>query len=154
MPRFHQDRCRGVRGRGLGGLTRPVDALSFEFTTIQKDVAGEALSRVFDDWVMRDSMPFSARICAFVHDGWVDAAAIGRWIDALPHTANSGDIYAVQAIRNAMGSRIAVTEMQGRAFWVTGPMQGELRDGAASRPAAGRGACGPFTAASAAGPRR
>ena len=32
-----------------------------------------------------------------VHDDWLDDDAMARWLDALPHDANSGDIYAVHA---------------------------------------------------------
>jgi hypothetical protein len=32
-----------------------------------------------------------------VHDDWQSADAIGRWLHALPMSANSGDIYAMRA---------------------------------------------------------
>jgi len=32
-----------------------------------------------------------------VRADWVDAAAIADWVKALPHAANSGDIYATRA---------------------------------------------------------
>jgi hypothetical protein len=32
-----------------------------------------------------------------VHADWIGDAEIGRWLTALPHAANSGDIYAVLA---------------------------------------------------------
>jgi len=34
---------------------------------------------------------------AFVNADWVGGEAIARWLDGLPHAANSGDIYAALA---------------------------------------------------------
>ncbi|MFB1487930.1 MAG: FkbM family methyltransferase [Thiocapsa sp. C4-3m] len=93
MPRFIKIDVEGYEAEVLGGLTRPVDALSFEFTTIQKDVARSALAECSRLGYARFNAVFGESYI-FVHDVWVDAAAIGRWLDTLPHTANSGDIYA------------------------------------------------------------
>ena len=77
----------------LRGLTRPPRTLSFEFTTIQRDVAAECLGlltalgyRAFNA-CLGESM-------AFEHARPVDAATMGNWISALPQAANSGDVYA------------------------------------------------------------
>jgi len=32
-----------------------------------------------------------------VHGRWLDAAAIGTWLERLPYAANSGDVYAIRA---------------------------------------------------------
>ncbi|SDX47986.1 FkbM family methyltransferase [Thiocapsa roseopersicina] len=93
MPRFIKIDVEGYEAEVLGGLTRPVDALSFEFTTIQKDVARSALAECSRLGYVRFNAVLGESY-VFVHDVWVDAAAIGRWLEALPHTANSGDIYA------------------------------------------------------------
>ncbi|WP_325290333.1 FkbM family methyltransferase [Thiocapsa sp.] len=93
VPRFIKIDVEGYEAEVLGGLTRPVDTLSFEFTTIQKDVARSALAECSRLGYGRFNAVLGESY-VFVHDVWVDAAAIGRWLDALPHTANSGDIYA------------------------------------------------------------
>lgn len=93
MPRFVKIDVEGYEAEVLGGLARPVDGLSFEFTTIQKDVGRRALEECSRLGYARFNAVLGESY-VFVHDVWVDAAAIGRWLDALPHAANSGDIYA------------------------------------------------------------
>ena len=92
-PAFIQIDVEGFEADVLRGLSAPVQMLSFEFTTIQLDVAqacldvlarlgcsqfdvalGESQKRTFHRWITKDEM--SAHIAA------------------LPHAANSGDIYA------------------------------------------------------------
>jgi hypothetical protein len=71
-----------------------VKALSFEFTTIQRAIAVTCVNRCVSLGLSR----FNAALGesqSFVHGGWIDGAAIARWLTGLPHEANSGDIYAV-----------------------------------------------------------
>jgi hypothetical protein len=80
----------------LAGLTRAVKALSFEFTTIQRDVALACIERCIAIGYTR----FNAALGesqSFANADWVDGQEITRWLIALPHTANSGDIYAALA---------------------------------------------------------
>ncbi|GGJ39098.1 FkbM family methyltransferase [Neoroseomonas lacus] len=93
LPAFVKIDVEGFEAEVLRGLTRPPRALSFEFTTIQRDIAAECLGllsalgyRAFNA-CLGESM-------SFAHDAPVDAEAMGRWIDGLPHAANSGDVYA------------------------------------------------------------
>jgi FkbM family methyltransferase len=93
VPRFIKIDVEGYEAEALGGLTRPVDALSFEFTTIQKDIARSALAECGRLGYSR----FNAVLGEshrFLHETWVDIAAIGCWLDDLPQSANSGDVYA------------------------------------------------------------
>jgi hypothetical protein len=92
VPSFIKIDVEGFEGEVLAGLTKPVTALSFEFTTIQREVARDCIARCV-------ALGFS-RFNAAIGESqelreWRTAAAITRWLDELPHAANSGDVYAL-----------------------------------------------------------
>ena len=94
-PAFIKIDIEGFEAAALAALSKAVAALSFEFTTIQRDVALKAIARCAALGYRR----FDAALGesqTFEHGRWIDAAAIGAWLEALPHDANSGDIYAVR----------------------------------------------------------
>jgi membrane glycosyltransferase len=96
MPAFVKIDVEGLEADVLAGVTRPVPALSFEFTTIQPDVALACISRCAELGYDR----FNAIIGehhALIHPRWLSAEDIAGWLADLPMAANSGDIYAVQA---------------------------------------------------------
>ena len=93
-PAFMKIDVEGYEEEALAGLTQAVPALSFEFTTIQRGVALSCIERCRALGYQR----FNAALGesqVLVHNPWRSADDIRNWLSALPHDANSGDIYAV-----------------------------------------------------------
>jgi FkbM family methyltransferase len=94
-PSFIKVDVEGFEESVLNGLSKPVAALSFEFTTIQRDVATACLGRLSALGYRR----FNVALGESQHMTFgepVSADAMRRHIDALPHSANSGDVYAMR----------------------------------------------------------
>ena len=78
----------------LAGLSRPLPALSFEFTTIQRDVAYRCLARL--DSLGRYGFDIAlGESQSLTFNRWLSRAEMAQHIAALTHAANSGDVYCV-----------------------------------------------------------
>lgn len=94
-PDFIKIDVEGAEEQVLRGLSAPTRALSFEFTTIQREVAQACLRRCVELGYEAFNISLGeSQIMTFALP--VDAQTLDRHIAALPHEANSGDIYALR----------------------------------------------------------
>jgi len=93
-PGFIKIDVEGFEDRVLDGLSQPVDALSFEFTTIAREVAERCLERLaaLGPYRFDVALGESQRL---EFNRWINLAEMSAYLKELPHAANSGDVYAV-----------------------------------------------------------
>lgn len=92
-PAFIKVDVEGFEDDVLHGLSEPIPALSFEFTTVAREVAYRALSQLEELGAYRFN--FSAgesHVLEFQETQ--TGAAMRVYLEHLPHAANSGDVYA------------------------------------------------------------
>lgn len=93
-PAFIKIDVEGFEDAVLAGLSRPPPALSFEFTTIERALADRCLDRV----VALGFTGFNVALgddMSLAFPGWLSARRVAAYLAALPHAANSGDVYCV-----------------------------------------------------------
>ena len=93
-PAFIKIDVEGFEDRVLAGLSQSVPALSFEFTTIARDVAQRCLERLaaLGPYRFDVALGESQRV---EFGRWVNLDQMWACLRELPHEANSGDVYAV-----------------------------------------------------------
>lgn len=92
-PQFVKIDVEGHELEVLKGLTVPVPALSFEFTTIQRAVAYNCIGRLGELGRYEFNLSFGEDH-QLAHRFWIGPSEILAELAGLPETANSGDVYA------------------------------------------------------------
>lgn len=93
LPAFIKIDVEGHEAEVLSGLTTPVRGLSFEFTTIQRDVASACLGRLGNLGCYQFALSLGEDHA--LRDGeWTTADTMNTTLQDLPTSANSGDVYA------------------------------------------------------------
>lgn len=93
LPALVKIDVEGFEANVLAGLTRLVPAISFEFTTIQRDVAEACLALLETLGPYRFNIALGESQMLELSEP-ASAEAMGGFLRDLPHSANSGDVYA------------------------------------------------------------
>jgi FkbM family methyltransferase len=92
VPAFVKIDVEGFEDAVLAGLSRPLPALSFEFTTIERELAVRCLGRLTALRFTRFAV-LVGDATALPSDAWRSADEMASHLRALPYEVNSGDVY-------------------------------------------------------------
>jgi FkbM family methyltransferase len=92
VPAFIKIDVEGFEDEVLAGLTQPVPALSFEFTTIERVLAVRCLARLTALGFTRFAVALGDTM-VLPPQGWRSADETAAYVCKLSHEVNSGDIY-------------------------------------------------------------
>ena len=94
LPAFAKIDVEGFELAVLRGLSQPLPALSFEFTTIQRDMAEACVGRLMAVGPYRFNVALGeSQVFGFAAS--INADELIAYLQTLPHEANSGDVYAL-----------------------------------------------------------
>lgn len=94
LPKLLKIDVEGFEAHVLAGLTKAVPVISFEFTTIQREVAEACLVLLETLGPYRFNVAIGESQMLELGEP-ASADAMGDYLRGLPHEANSGDVYAI-----------------------------------------------------------